>query len=266
VRNVPAPEAIKQAAQPVAKNAPGKSQVAKLTGKFVVVPDQAAMRTPDGDGQPVAADNQSGLANVFIYVPSGSAHPQLLGDSEPRHGEASIVIDASGRFSEKAVCIQEGQSLVIINSYKDWLEVYTGTSASTSWTAPAGGILALPPFAKSDRPYQLFLNRGPYLSSVFVLVQNHPFMAVTDVNGNFEMTNLPTKPTEFLAYHVQAGDIKGGSFPNPACKPNKFGFEIALRADTNDIGVVTIPESDLTRGKGSFSLSPPRFLRSFFER
>ena len=153
---------------------------------------------------------------------------------------------------------RQGQAVVLNNSSQNDLRVtILRLSKNNNIIAPANSCTELPPLAKMDGPYQLLLNSSGYQTSAFILVQDHPFMTVTDANGIFELSDVTVKPTTFHAFHVEAGFIGDIVSTNPACKAANNGFEIELRSTANDVGIIHVPKSKLTRGKYSFPLWLP---------
>jgi len=80
-----------------------------------------------------------------------------------------------------------------------------------------------------------------------VLVQDHPYFAVTDANGRFEIKNLPTGTWRFRVWHERSGYIQ--QVERNGIKENweRGHFEITISEGNNNIQNVDLPRKQFER-------------------
>jgi len=158
------------------------------------------------ENESVLVGADGGLANVFVYL---SKVPNV---DIPAPPSDVVQIDQKGcKFVPHASVIRVGQPLKMINSDPVPHNVkLTGVAMSLSSTIPPNDTVGLE--AKYDRP-----ERGPIpmicdfhgWMQGYQLAVNHPWAALTDENGEFEIPNAPAGKMEFVVWHEKAGRIEG---------------------------------------------------------
>ena len=144
----------------------------------------------------VGADN--GLANAFV---------QLLGDfPDTAAPEAPVTIDQRGCvYRPRVVGLRQGQPLAIRNSDPGLHNVH-GVSKSKYEFNVGQPVAGLTNVFRPKEPGILELKCDVHTWMVaFVGVVSHPFFAVTDASGGFEMHDVPVGTYDIQAWHETLG-------------------------------------------------------------
>ena len=180
-----------------------------------------------------------GLRHTFVWLAPKEKdalvpiHPSLKDIKEKM-----VVIDQPVcMFIPHAIGLREGQALVAKNT--------SGISHNYKWSGhpdvnPGGNVL-LPPNTekiiddlKTDRiPISVECNIHPWMRG-WVRVFNHPYFAVTDENGGFELKNAPAGAWQLMVWHGSGGWLGGAK--------GKNGRPITIKAGgTTDLGNLAYP-------------------------
>lgn len=148
------------------------------------------------------------------------------------------------RFEPHIVLLRTSQTLQITNPdpVAHNSNVTTSKNAAINPSIPAGGKYDAK-FAKEENlPCKISCNIHSWMSGQIV-IKDHPYMAVTDQNGNFEIKNLPVGEWQFRAWQESAGyiaKVKVGA--KETSKKGEFDAAIKDGAAT-DLGVIKVGES-----------------------
>ncbi len=189
------------------KNAPPREKIVVKVNK----PD-CLSRSADGktilDEEIVVNPKNNGLANVVVFL-----LPKQDGGLIPLHPDLKaiknkqVVMDQPCcMFEPRVVAVREGQELVVKNSAKILHNV--------RWLGEMGvnksGNILLPP-GQQKVIEGLKVQRGPLLVECNIhgwmkgriVVFNHPYFAVTDENGKFEIPKAPQGEYRIKFLHEQ---------------------------------------------------------------
>lgn len=151
----------------------------------------------------VVVSEDGGLANVFVYMKKAPRS----GVPEP-DGESPLIDQVGCVFIPHAAIVRVGQSVTLKNSdpvahnvnVKAFQEAYNNV-------VPANGAIdhtfrfaeRLPSSTVCD--FHTFMN-------AWILPIDHPWAALTDENGNFEITDLPEGTWDFIVWHEKVGYVE----------------------------------------------------------
>ncbi|MBX3440020.1 MAG: hypothetical protein KF861_21195 [Planctomycetaceae bacterium] len=161
-------------------------------------------KMPRHENLVVAADGA--LANVFIYLPKappGTKQPE--GTLEPLKFDQEVCT-----FQPRCLVAQAGQTILVLNS--DNLAHNTHTfpnrNAGFNSTVSPGEKVGVPlVYTRSEaKPVRVTCDFHAWMAA-FHLPLDHPYGAVSGVDGTFEIANLPAGKHEFTIWHEVAGDI-----------------------------------------------------------
>jgi hypothetical protein len=138
-------------------------------------------------------------------------------------------------FEPHAVAVREGQELIANNSSSITHNVnWTGglknpgknVVIGAGQTYTFGGLVA-------DRyPVKLTCNIHPWMNA-WVRVFDHPYFAVTDADGAFEIKSAPAGHSRLVIWHESAG-YRGG-------KEGRVGMPVTIKSnETAEVGVVAL--------------------------
>lgn len=154
----------------------------------------------------VSADN--GVRNVFVYLksaPKGVAAP-------PLPNERLIFDQKVCRFVPHCMVVATGQPVAVLNDDKapHNTHTYPVKNDPVNQVVSGGereGKLEIVYTRAEAVPLQVKCDYHTWMVA-YHLPLDHPFAAVTDENGNFEIPNLPAGTHEFIVWHEAAGYVE----------------------------------------------------------
>jgi plastocyanin len=183
--------------------------------------DPFCAKTPMKDEEVVVGKN-GGLKNVIVRLTKG-----VSGNYEPP--TTSVTLDQSQcMYRPRVAVIMAGQSLLIKNSDQTLHNVHTYKGASTLFNQAE--VPGLPAIAKTFKDatgeiIKFKCDVHPWMTG-YVGVMGHPFFAVTDESGAFEIPKVPPGKYTVEAWHERYG-TKTAELTVAANAPAdaKFAFE-----------------------------------------
>ena len=104
-------------------------------------------------------------------------------------------------FVPHALAMREGQILVAKNSSPVSHNIkYTGAKNQNNFTVPAGGQIEIKELVAERLPMTIECGIHPWMNGR-VGIFAHPYFAVTDENGNFEIKNAPAGKYRLVVYN-----------------------------------------------------------------
>jgi plastocyanin len=206
----PAPPPAGAAAPPAATGgaapAAGSETISgKVTFDGVVPPPEKVKLSADPkcvelnkgglEKQPIKVKD-GGLANVFVYVKNGPA------GSYPAPTQA-VEIDQQGcNYTPHVVAMQAGQPLKIKNSDDTLHNIHPRPTVNAEFNIgqPRKGMETTRTFDKKEVMIPVGCDVHPWMRA-YISVLDHPFYAVTNEDGTFEIKGLPAGEYEVEAYH-----------------------------------------------------------------
>lgn len=156
-------------------------------------------------------------------------HPDL---KQPKNNE--VVMDQPVcMFVPHAVGMREGQVLVAKNSSPvahnfKWTGNQLTKNAGGNVQIPAGSQFAIKGLEADRLPIKVECNIHPWMNG-WVRVYDHPYFAVTDADGKFELKNAPAGKYRAVIWHGSGGFLGGAA--------GRYGQPIEIKADgTVDLG------------------------------
>lgn len=154
----------------------------------------------------VIVGSGNGLANVYVFL------SKLPNVDVPPPPTDPIVIDQKGcKFVPHGSIIRVGQPLKMINTDPVAHNVkLTGVAMSFNSTIPAGDSTGVQ--TKYERPERFPIPMACDFHGwmqAYQLAVNHPWAAMTNPDGTFEITGVPAGKMEFVVWHEKAGRIEG---------------------------------------------------------
>ncbi|HVN84621.1 MAG TPA: carboxypeptidase regulatory-like domain-containing protein [Candidatus Binatia bacterium] len=141
------------------------------------------------------------LQNVLVYIKSG------LGDRVFAVPEASVVIDQRGcMFVPRVAGAQTGQEVRFMNADPLAHNVHGLPKQSSPWNFNLGvkGASRTLVIDKPENVIQLKCDVHPWMSA-YLGVFDHPYFAVTDAAGHFELPAVPAGQYVVEAWHERFG-------------------------------------------------------------
>lgn len=179
------------------KGTPPKFSVIDMTADPTC---QDANRNPKPDW---VITNQGRLANAFIYVKGETlnAYQFPVPDSE-------VIMNQRACYFEPHVFgLRAGQSLRIINADPTQHNVHPTPRMNQEWNQTQG--INAPPMVKTFPRAEVMIpircNQHPWMRA-YVGVLNHPYFAISDRLGQFEIRGLPAGTYKLAVWHEMFGE------------------------------------------------------------
>jgi hypothetical protein len=169
-----------------------------------------------------------GIRNVFVWLMNDPDKPLPIHPNLVKF-PAEVVIDQPAcMFFPRALAMREGQVFVVKNSSP----VPHNINWTTDPTIQPGGNVVIKPGGQHEiknlkaqfLPVSLACNLHGWMKGRLA-VFNHPYFAITDADGNFEIKNAPVGKWNMMILHEEFG-----------YRVAKKGEPIELKAGVNDLG------------------------------
>jgi hypothetical protein len=191
----------------------------------------------------------NGLANVVMFL-RGPKNVDVHPDYEAAAKETAVLDNRDCHFVPHILAVRTGQPLEIKNSDP----VPHNTNAALVGNSPFNAMI--PAKTQSDQklaaseqtPAVVTCNIHPWMRG-YLVVQPHPYVAISDKDGTFEIKNAPAGiPLEFQVWHEASTGNNGAVAVNrPDLKWQPTGrFTVTLQPDqVLDLSDIKIPASAL---------------------
>lgn len=198
--------------------------------------------------QSVVVDDKGNLANVVVFLRVGRGKKVEVHPDFAESLKESVVLDNKGcEFVPHVALVRTGQPFIIKNSDP----VGHNTNAKLMQNGQFNVLVAegqenKMTFSKGEPlPLPVNCNIHPFMEA-HILVQDHPYMAVSGSDGTFEIKNIPAGKQEFQFWH-ESGYVRDAAFKGG--KTDRRGrADIAIKAgETLDLGDIKIPASSLKK-------------------
>ncbi len=174
--------------------------------------------------------------------------PEQIHPSLQTIKEKEVVMDQPCcLFEPHALAMREGQVLVIKNSapvpHNSKYDGDPETQPSGNPTIPAGAQVKIESIGASWKPMTIGCGIHGWMNA-WVRSFDHPYFAVTDADGKFEIPNAPAGDYWLIVWHEEAGfrdiDTKEGGKAN-----TKYGLKVTIKPDgTTDVGALGIKPTE----------------------
>ena len=176
----------------------------------------------------VGADGKS-IANVFVYVKDG------LSGSFPAPTTPAKLDQVGCRYHPHVFGVQVGQPLEILNSDPTLHNIHATPKNNQEFNngQPIQGMKTTQTFKAKEVMVPFKCDVHGWMNA-YVAVLDHPFFAVTDAEGKFEIKGLPAGTYTLEAWHEKLGAVTQSV--TVAAKDSKdvnFSLTVGAPAATN---------------------------------
>lgn len=196
------------AAAPVSADAATLTGVIKLEAAAPKMPAiqmsadpycQSQHTTPATDEE-VIVDGQGDLANVFVYVKN-------ISGNFPAPTTHATIDQHGCQYHPHVNAVMVGQPLDIKNSDATLHNVHAMPAVNSQFNEgqPVQGMVSTKKFDKPElTPFKVKCDVHGWMKS-YMAVMPHPFYAVSQMNGQFTIANLPPGNYTIVAWHEKYG-------------------------------------------------------------
>jgi hypothetical protein len=208
---------------------------------LVVTKDQFCIDNPPLN-ETIIVGEDGALANVVVYLRAGrrdkvDVHP----DYQAKLSEPAVLDNKACHFVPHVTLVRTGQQLILKNSDPVGHNTNLGIF---NQIIPAGGETPTKLSRAEALPKPVTCNIHPFMRG-YVLVQDHPYMAVTDEQGKFEIANVPAGKRGFTFWHELPGPLRNLKVGGQTAD-RRGTVELTLKAgETLDLGDIKVPAASL---------------------
>ena len=157
-------------------------------------------------------DENNNFKNVIVWlkysgdkIESGSVG-NVVGQKKSNE---SVIIDQIGCvYTPHVNVVNTNQKVLIRNSDKTLHNVNSKSKKNESFNSaqPAGVPDIEKTFNSPEDPFYIKCDVHPWMKA-WVMVSDHPYFAVTDANGNFEINNVPDGTYEVMFWQEKLSNL-----------------------------------------------------------
>lgn len=148
--------------------------------------------------------NQQQLANAFIYVKDSDALKTYRFEVPD---EEIVLAHKNCRYSPHVLGLRTGQRLSIVTVDRTTHNTHPTPKLNAEWnmSQAAGSPPLIKTFARAEIAIPFKDNQHPW-EKAYVSVLDHPFFAVSDKLGNYEIRGLPVGSYKLVVWHEVLGE------------------------------------------------------------
>ncbi|HMP03042.1 MAG TPA: hypothetical protein PKD86_02190 [Gemmatales bacterium] len=191
-----------------------------------------------------SSSDKKGVQYAVVYIrPVGGRLPKVPDDIAKPAVDTVEMHQPKCQFEPRVVVMGPGQKLKFHNDSDPKISHDANLSGPMSYskTLPPGESTVYDPEADNTQPYKVSCNQHSAFMSGFLWRFDHPFAAVTDGEGNFEIKKVPVLASGKLSIMVWHEMLPGDS-------QNRMQImEVELQdGEVKDLGTVGIPKPTKT--------------------
>ncbi|HKI19012.1 MAG TPA: hypothetical protein VKA15_14085 [Isosphaeraceae bacterium] len=197
---------------------PPKASVLAEQGKAAKNPEVCAKDAPILSERLVVDGATKGVKNVLVYLP----RPTAVNEDARKAASGAIVMfdQAKCVFDPHVLGLMVGVPVELKSSDPVNHNVNAKLKNSTFNQTIAGGqSFKFTPSAAERTPGNIVCDIHPWMSAWWMVV-DHPYIAVTDTKGNFEIKNVPAGTQKVVVWQEAVGFVTAPSGEDVTIKPN----------------------------------------------
>ena len=164
-----------------------------------------------------------GIANVMVWLrpdsddlkaafPADKIHPKLRAPAPQEH----TVLLTAAQFRPRILAVRAGDAVAFTNQFGVASNVHYTTPNDEGDKKRGFNRLSAPDMTLVSKPLPADHAPDMFRSTIhnwmrgFVRAFDHPYFAVTDANGRFELKDVPAGRWRVVAWHEEVGYLHGG--------------------------------------------------------
>jgi len=160
----------------------------------------AKARSTPATTEDIVVGADGGVANVVVYVSDG-----LSSHSFPPPEQPATLEQKGCQYRPHVLALQANQKLEVVNSDETTHNIHPTPNNNREWNmSQPHGVPLEQSFAREEIAIPVKCNVHPWMRG-YIAVFKHPYFAVTDKNGSFELKNLPPGTYTITAWQEKLG-------------------------------------------------------------
>jgi hypothetical protein len=190
------------------------------------------------DESVIVNPKNNGIKNVVVWLrpddkdPKAKFAAEQITPEDAKRKPAEVTIDQPCcMFVDRITIARPGDKLVVKNSAPVAHNFFwsSGSNGEYNVTVPKMEKWTMPEAIKAESPPIQYKCTIHGWMTGYVRVFDHPYYAVTDADGNFEIKNAPAGKFRIVYWHENG--FKGGA-------QGRFGEEIEIKGPTTEVKAV----------------------------
>lgn len=204
------------------------------------------MLTPPRDESVLVNPKNGGLANVAIWLEVKSETPLAIHPSFDALATREVrAINKGCRFEPRITVLRTKQPLMLVNDDNVSHNMLANLSVNDAFNVilSRNDSSKAPLLSRSERlPREISCSIHSWMRG-YLILKDHPYVAVTDADGKFSMTHLPAGEWSFVFWHEKVGfltDLTIGGKPSKLDKDDKGKRVFKISGGQTNLGKITI--------------------------
>ncbi len=167
---------------------------------------ECAKINPDGrPGEVMLVSDSGGLQNIFVYISDGLGDATFEKPSEP-----AVFDQENCMFTPRVMGVHVGQTIEIRNSDPTLHNVHSLPKKSRQFNnaMPLQNQVIKKRFTSAEIMVRIKCDVHAWMGA-YIGVLKHPFFAVSDAEGAFEIKDVPSGTYTVVAWHERLGTREG---------------------------------------------------------
>ena len=185
-----------------------------------------------------------GVANVVVWLDVKAGEKVVIHESYLKSEKATVRLANKGcRFDPHVCVLRTGQTLLIDNPDLVDHNTAAGLDRNNPFNelTPTGRSVERKKFEQSEKlPAQLQCSIHPWMTG-WLVVKDHPYVAVSDEHGRFDLKNLPAGEHTFVVWHEVAGFLQDVTRGEKAEVWKRGRVTLTVSAEETKLGEIKIP-------------------------
>ena len=162
----------------------GSKQERKPVTSIKDDPDCGAAHEGDVLSEKFIVDDNMNVKNVIVWLKDVKYDGEMI--------SSTAELDQKGCIYDPHVfAVMSGQEILVKNSDPITHNIHALPKVSSSFNSgQPPSVPLIKSFDKAEDPFKIKCDIHPWMTS-WVLVQDHPYFAITDDKGNFSIENIP---------------------------------------------------------------------------
>jgi hypothetical protein len=173
-------------------------------------------------------DKNKGIKNTYVWIINDPKNPLPIHPMMKDFPKEVVIDQPACMFFPRALAMREGQVFVVKNTAPVQHNIrWIGDGENNQGgnvTIKTGGRAEVKDLKAQRLPLLLECNIHGWMKGRLA-VFNHPYYAITDADGKFEIKNAPVGTYNIMIYHEDIGYRVG-----------KMGEPITIKSGVNDMG------------------------------
>ncbi|MFT5323964.1 MAG: hypothetical protein ACI8P0_001824 [Planctomycetaceae bacterium] len=187
-----------------------------------------------------------GLANVVVWLElaKGQELPEVAIPAERRPAAEVVMTNKNCRFEPHIAVLTTKQTLVLGNDDPVAHNTLANLFYNTPFNESIGtGATIKKKLAKVERrPAQVSCPIHAWMKG-WVVVKDHPYVAVSDSHGRFQIRDLPPGEWTFQFWQEQAGYLSKMALKSGTVEDKKGIYKLTIKPGANNLGEISVDAS-----------------------